>query len=36
MITYYPYLIAGVIFLPRWINRVFFKEVKTAETKEEK
>jgi len=23
IVTYYPYLILGVIFLPRWINRVF-------------
>jgi glycosyltransferase 2 family protein len=36
MITYYPYLIAGVVFLPRWINRVFFNaEKKPAENKSE-
>jgi uncharacterized protein (TIRG00374 family) len=23
MITYYPYIIAGAIFLPRWLKRVF-------------
>ena len=25
MFTYYPYLFLGAFFLPRWINRVFFK-----------
>jgi len=25
LFTYYPYLILGAIFLPKWINRVFFK-----------
>ena len=26
LFTYYPYLILGAIFLPRWIKRVFFHE----------
>ncbi len=26
MLTYYPYLLLGAIFLPRWIKRVFFKK----------
>lgn len=26
MLSYYPYLILGAIFLPRWIRRVFFKK----------
>lgn len=26
LVTYYPYLILGAIFLPRWIKRVFFKK----------
>ncbi len=26
MMSYYPYLILGAIFLPRWIKRVFFKK----------
>ncbi|MEM8968721.1 MAG: lysylphosphatidylglycerol synthase transmembrane domain-containing protein [Bacteroidota bacterium] len=34
MLTYYPYLLLGAIFLPRWIRRVFFnkkeKEQKSA------
>lgn len=25
MLTYYPYLLLGAIFLPRWIRRVFFQ-----------
>lgn len=33
MITYYPYLIAGVIFLPRWLRRVFAKPSKTIHQK---
>jgi len=28
LFTYYPYLILGAIFLPRWINKVFFKAKK--------
>lgn len=32
MMSYYPYLILGAIFLPRWIKRVFFKKkIKNAE-----
>jgi glycosyltransferase 2 family protein len=30
IMTYYPYLIAGAIFLPRWIKRVFFKKRELA------
>ncbi len=30
MITYYPYLIAGVIFLPRWLRRVFVELPKST------
>lgn len=26
MLSYYPYLLLGAIFLPRWIKRVFFKK----------
>ena len=26
LLTYYPYLILGAIFLPRWIRQVFFKK----------
>lgn len=26
LFTYYPYLILGALFLPRWIKRVFFKK----------
>jgi glycosyltransferase 2 family protein len=26
MLSYYPYLILGAIFLPKWIRRVFFKK----------
>jgi uncharacterized protein (TIRG00374 family) len=26
LFTYYPYLLLGALFLPRWINRVFFRE----------
>lgn len=26
ILTFYPYLILGVIFLPKWIRRVFFKK----------
>lgn len=32
MITFYPYLLAGVLFLPRWVKRVFFDQNNT-ETK---
>ncbi len=30
LLSYYPYLILGAIFLPRWIRQVFFKK-KTEE-----
>ncbi len=41
MITYYPYLVAGVIFLPRWLRRVFVEkphehEIHEHETTENK
>ncbi|MEQ9438505.1 MAG: lysylphosphatidylglycerol synthase transmembrane domain-containing protein [Cyclobacteriaceae bacterium] len=26
MLTYYPYLLLGAVFLPRWIRRVFFQK----------
>lgn len=26
MLSYYPYLLLGAIFLPRWVKRVFFKQ----------
>ncbi len=34
MLSYYPYLLLGAIFLPRWIKRVFFteKEAKAVES----
>lgn len=31
LFSYYPYLILGAIFLPRWIKQVFFKKKQTAE-----
>lgn len=31
MLSYYPYLLLGAIFLPRWVQRVFFKNKKTLE-----
>ncbi|TFV95995.1 flippase-like domain-containing protein [Algoriphagus kandeliae] len=31
LLSYYPYLILGAIFLPRWIKQVFFKKKKTGE-----
>lgn len=31
LMTYYPYLILGALFLPRWVNRVFFKKKKKKE-----
>lgn len=31
LFSYYPYLILGAIFLPRWIKQVFFKKKKTEE-----
>lgn len=34
MLTYYPYLLLGAIFLPRWVKRVFFKK-KGKEQKED-
>lgn len=30
MFSYYPYLILGAIFLPKWIKQVFFKKPKTS------
>ena len=30
VITFYPYLIVGAFALPRWINRVFFKQKKAS------
>jgi uncharacterized protein (TIRG00374 family) len=30
IITFYPYLIVGAFALPRWINRVFFKQKKAS------
>jgi uncharacterized protein (TIRG00374 family) len=29
LLSYYPYLILGAIFLPRWVRQVFFKKKKT-------
>lgn len=37
MLSYYPYLLLGAIFLPRWIKRVFFQNkegIKDRESKE--
>lgn len=31
LFSYYPYLILGAIFLPRWIKQVFFKKKQLAE-----
>ncbi|MDF2156466.1 lysylphosphatidylglycerol synthase transmembrane domain-containing protein [Algoriphagus sp. CAU 1675] len=31
LLSYYPYLIIGAIFLPRWISQVFFKKKKKIE-----
>ena len=31
LFSYYPYLILGAIFLPRWIKQVFFKKKQVAE-----
>ena len=33
LFSYYPYLILGAIFLPRWIRQVFFKKKKTVDNK---
>jgi glycosyltransferase 2 family protein len=30
LFTYYPYLLLGVIFLPRWVKRVFYDSSKTS------
>ncbi|SEG21738.1 lysylphosphatidylglycerol synthase transmembrane domain-containing protein [Algoriphagus boritolerans] len=35
LFSYYPYLILGAIFLPRWIRQVFFKKKKLEEEEEE-
>jgi hypothetical protein len=35
MLSYYPYLILGAIFLPKWIRRVFFANKETGEEKQE-
>lgn len=34
VLTYYPYLILGAIFLPRWIRKVFFKRKKDGKRAE--
>ncbi len=31
MLSYYPYLLLGAIFLPRWIRKVFFKTKQSTE-----
>ncbi|NVJ86657.1 MAG: flippase-like domain-containing protein [Algoriphagus sp.] len=31
LLSYYPYLILGAIFLPRWVKQVFFKKKKRGE-----
>ncbi|HAH37878.1 MAG TPA: TIGR00374 family protein [Algoriphagus sp.] len=31
LLSYYPYLILGAIFLPRWIRQVFFKKKTTSQ-----
>jgi len=31
LLSYYPYLLLGAIFLPRWIRQVFFKKKETPE-----
>lgn len=31
LLSYYPYLILGALFLPRWIKQVFFKKKKKTE-----
>ncbi len=31
LLSYYPYLILGALFLPRWVRRVFFKKEKVAQ-----
>lgn len=36
MVTYYPYLILGVFFLPRWLKRVFKKSSISQVLREEK
>ena len=33
LLSYYPYLILGALFLPRWIRQVFFKKNKKDKTK---
>jgi uncharacterized protein (TIRG00374 family) len=32
LLSYYPYLILGAVFLPRWIRQVFFKKKKKKST----
>lgn len=34
LLTYYPYLILGALFLPRWIKQVFFKKKKISPNKD--
>jgi glycosyltransferase 2 family protein len=34
MLSYYPYLLLGALFLPRWIKRVFFKGQQSDQDKE--
>ncbi|MEK6476147.1 lysylphosphatidylglycerol synthase transmembrane domain-containing protein [Catalinimonas sp. 4WD22] len=34
MLSYYPYLILGAIFLPKWIRRVFFKKKSSKVTQQ--
>ena len=34
MLSYYPYLILGAIFLPKWIRRVFFSNPQEEENKD--
>ncbi|GJM61342.1 lysylphosphatidylglycerol synthase transmembrane domain-containing protein [Persicobacter diffluens] len=36
LLSYYPYLFLGAVFLPRWIQRVFFKKNVEEVLKEEK
>ena len=35
LLSYYPYLILGAIFLPRWVRQVFFKKKNKAQEIEE-
>lgn len=36
ILSYYPFLLLGAIFLPRWVKRVFFKKKDKTKTSEEK